>query len=419
MTKLKKGLKIVLINIIVLALLLELVSLAIYFFKRKTLFYTHKQRTAGQETIALNIDRQLTDKRFHPFFGYTYKPGQKKTNNYGFNCPHNYPLKREQENWYFIGIFGGSVADDFYRDGTERLTADLQRHPYFAEKEIIYLNYAAGGYKQPQQMQALTYFLAVGQELDLVINIDGFNEMVFCSNNNRLNVDIAMPSAQHFLPMRDLVDSQAVTGDKLISIWKIQRYKQAFDSNKKTMERTPFASVYLILSAYNKYLYKKYQGEILRFDGLIKPATPVDSIINVKYTRGTDDETLLMSKIASLWSRCSLIMSRSLSARKQPGRYFHFLQPNQYYSNKTFSGDEQRIALDQQSPYSFLVKKGYPFLLQAIENLQKNHVHAFSAAEVFDGLKETIYIDNCCHFNRQGNEKFADFIAGCILEKLK
>ena len=39
------------------------------------------------------------------------------------------------------------------------------------------LNFAADAVKQPQQLIYLNYFLGLGQKFDLVINIDGFNDV--------------------------------------------------------------------------------------------------------------------------------------------------------------------------------------------------------------------------------------------------
>ena len=44
---------------------------------------------------------------------------------------------------------------------------------------------AAGGYKQPQQFLALAYLLAQGTYFDLVINVDGFNELALPAFDNR------------------------------------------------------------------------------------------------------------------------------------------------------------------------------------------------------------------------------------------
>jgi hypothetical protein len=37
--------------------------------------------------------------------------------------------------------------------------------------------YALGGYKQPQQLAALSYLLSRGADHDVVVNLDGFNEL--------------------------------------------------------------------------------------------------------------------------------------------------------------------------------------------------------------------------------------------------
>ena len=97
------------------------------------------------------------------------------------------------------------------------------------------------------------------------------------------------------------------------------------------------------------------------------------------------------------------------------GRYFHFLQPNQYYAQKVFTATEQRDALDEGLAYGNLVKLGYPVFEKAVAALKQNNVNAFSAVGIFDKVKEEVFIDKCCHFNRMGNEIFADFMAECIL----
>lgn len=431
MKKLKNIFKLVIVNVIVFAVLLELIAAAVYFFKYKAFFYTHTNAPLeftigepGEPGIERKAEQltQLTDKRFHPFFGYTHQVGSSGTNNYGFYCPHDYPFKRQKSNQYIIGIFGGSVANGFYVDGVERLTARLKQHPLFADKEIIYLNYALGGYKQPQQLEALAYFLAVGQELDMALNIDGFNEIIFCFNNNRLNVDIAMPSAQHFLPMKDLMDSRTMTGAQLDAIANIQNYKKNLSGVIEKLKHTKSASLYLVYASYARFLYKQYRGELVRFDGLIKAAKPGEqnSIVNIKYSPEVGSEPALLAQVATLWYRSSFMMNSMMAGGLSAGgRYFHFLQPNQYYSGKIFTGKEQRDALGDGSVYADLVKKGYPVFEKVVNVLRRNGVKAFSAVGVFDKVRETVFIDQCCHFNRLGNEILADFMVDCILKEMK
>lgn len=424
MKNLKKTILLIAVNLVVFFVLLEIIGIVIYFINHKAFFYTDDNKSLQSQTtreaVEFRLDRetgQLTEKRFHPFFGYTHKAGAVGTNNYGFYCPYDYPLKKERADRYIIGIFGGSVANDFYVEGTERLTERLKSDPYFADREIVYLNYALGGYKQPQQVQVLTYFLSVGQEFDMVINIDGFNELVFCANNNRLNVDIGMPSAQHFLPMRDLVDRQAMSEKKLETIWQIRKYKNDFSRIDGKAARTKLASLHLLYTSYAKYLYKKYRREILRFDGMIEAAPPGDSIINIASIPRAAEDPVLLAQTASLWYRASVNMNSIVNGTG--GRYFHFLQPNQYYCRKEFTKEEKETAIDEGSAYNLLVTHGYPVLQKAVDALRNGNVNAFNASGIFDKVKETVFIDTCCHFNRLGNEIFADFIAESILENFR
>ncbi len=46
------------------------------------------------------------------------------------------------------------------------------------------VNLGVAGYKQPQQLLALTYFLSLGAEYDLIINLDGYNEIVLPITDN-------------------------------------------------------------------------------------------------------------------------------------------------------------------------------------------------------------------------------------------
>ena len=85
------------------------------------------------------------------------------------------------------------------------------------------------GYKQPQQALVLAYFLSIGQPFDLVINIDGLNEVALSPLNNQQNLDISMPSASHFIPLINLIDKGSLTPQRLESLAAIARYKSRVD----------------------------------------------------------------------------------------------------------------------------------------------------------------------------------------------
>jgi hypothetical protein len=99
------------------------------------------------------------------------------TNNFGFPSRYDYPFLKASNRQFIVGIFGGSVGAYFCRIGAPRFEADLRQNTFFRDRDIVTLCFSHEGYKQPQQLLVLAYFLSIGQTFDMVVNIDGFNEV--------------------------------------------------------------------------------------------------------------------------------------------------------------------------------------------------------------------------------------------------
>ena len=41
--------------------------------------------------------------------------------------------------------------------------------------------------------------------------------------------------------------------------------------------------------------------------------------------------------------------------------------------------------------------------------------HIFDATRVFDAEPSAVYVDDCCHFTKKGNELLADFVGKAVL----
>ena len=107
-------------------------------------------------------------------------------------------------------------------------------------------------------------------------------------------------------------------------------------------------------------------------------------------------------------------MNQLLSSRGI--NYFHFLQPDQYYSNRVFSSEEAAIALNDNHSFKQIVEKGYPVLITEFDTLKKNQVNFYNGIPIFDDEPGIVYIDGCCHYTQLGNDLLADFIGNSILE---
>jgi hypothetical protein len=355
----------------------------------------------------------------HPYLGFVYDERYKSklqfssveyaANNIGLLSPYDYPYRKKSNDQFIIGIFGGSVAMyyGFYELENHVLVDALKQLPYFRNKEIVVLPFASGSYKQPQQLLELSYFAALGQDFDLVINIDGFNETALSYINNQAGYDSTMPSVGTFRPLAQLANGSFSSNQLALTI-EILKLKDDLRTTQARLKSCRLAACYGLSWIEFRYFLRQYQKKSEEFDRLATSNRRVPPL----------DDAVVLEDMASVWANSELAMNQLLSARRVP--YFQFFQPNQYYpTGRKFSEAEQKIALDPASRYSPGVIKGYPRLIARIEDLKKAGVKVVDATNVFDETAEDVYVDSCCHYNRAGNEVFARFVAGQIVKSLE
>lgn len=429
---LKKGqeiLKITLINLVLLLVFLELGSLAWYFVKHKQFFYT-REKTQDKSALGINLEgvrlNQSIVERFHPFFGFIQKPSADfrpgfKVNNYGFISPYDYPLKKTKKNQFIIGVFGGSVASNYgvFEVQNKILPQYLKQLPGLKDKEFVILSFATGGYKQPQQLLILNYFLALGQEMDLVVNIDGFNEVALSNLNNKNQVDLAMPSIQHILPLTSLANNSLSTKAMKTTI-RIQENKDRINQGLSSLQNCFFAACDALTSVYVQNLVNNYKTDVIKFEKERTQQKKDDSgsVIYINTNKSVLQDSLAFEQMAQNWVKSSIFMHKVLSASNVP--YFHVLQPNQYYQTKRVFGEaEKQIAFNKDTPYAKSVQIGYPALFKKFPNLEKNNINLVNAVNVFDKTKDAVYVDSCCHYNQAGEVVFSNYVGRSILESLR
>ncbi|MCD8488962.1 MAG: hypothetical protein LRZ84_20015 [Desertifilum sp.] len=420
---LKLWLPVAAINLLLIAVLVEIVSLAFYGINQKQLFYTSPTRRASlipDEVAPQDIgDNEITQIRIHPFIGYLKKhiPVDKigyNINNFGFTTPYDYPFQRQNQEQFIIGIFGGSVAANLahYEQEKQVITKALQELPELANREIIVLPFARGGYKQTQTLMILTYFLALGQDFDLIVNVDGFNELAIASVNNQNRVAISMPNIQTLKPLIDL-GSNNLSVEAMRLTLQARSTQQKLAKTRQNISRCAFASCYTFNSLYYQYLQGKngqYQLQLANQTNASDPSEINDSIVFIDRTETVLPDAQLYKEVANLWYNSSLLMKGMASEKGI--RYFHFLQPNQYYpTQRVFSSEERKIAILDNHPYGQVVTQGYPLLIEKIDVLRLRQVNTFNAVNIFDSNPEMMYSDNCCHYTEAGNQAFAQYIA--------
>ncbi len=424
-------------NLLVFFALLELTGLVDYFAKTGELYYISRSQAELMPELH-RFDRHAEAFRLHPYFGFVVAPSALAAedraergiahNNHGFGSPHNYPYQPRSERQLVVGFFGGSVAAKLERfeRGREiigkRIAATFGR----SSSEVTILSFAQGGFKQPQQLLIYDYFRALGQRLDVVVNIDGFNEIALSARNVRAGVAIDMPSMDHLSALRQLAGGvfldQAESGYLEAMLSVRESYRKYSRTHVRTSSRDAwelsFASGFFVDRKMTKLHRNRFRSDLLAYQELNASRDEASWLyLNPRPASAADPSADGLTATVELWAQASSMM-HSMQSRNG-GAYLHFVQPNQYHPTQRLYGQRERaVAIDEQSPYAEPIRRGYPRLREEIVRLKATGVPVYDLSELFDDLEEEAYVDNCCHYTDAGQEALAKAIAEVVSSTL-
>jgi hypothetical protein len=268
---------------------------------------------------------------------------------------------------------------------------------------------AAGGYKQPQQLIVLAYLLSLGAEFDLLVNLDGFNEAALpLAENAPARVSPFFP--RKWLVRIDPLSDLALFGDVAagVSLRASRiRYAAIFSSPLLVHSFT----MNLVWEAIDHF----HQGRLADTEAAIarRQATAHSFAASGPRVDFSDEEAVIRAMV-DVWAAASLGMKALADANGI--RYFHFLQPNQYLpGSKPLSAAEVRLAYDVSHLYKRPVELVYPRLISAGGGLRDRGVRYRDLTAIFANNPSTLYVDACCHLNKEGSELIASEIAATIL----
>lgn len=410
--------------------LLEITAVAIY----PLLGFGRYSRSAIQQALKIPVeelakpDNEGPEPAFikthmlHPYLGFAMTPDNDAAPARGINEAGFMgvgPVIRKSPDRVNICLLGGSVAGQLYSASRETLKKALGEIGPFQGKEIIIVPLVVGGWKQPQQLLALTYFLSAGAEYDVVINLDGFNEVALPFGENVVNgVYPFYPRLWNVYASRFLDVEGTVQFAALVS-------KTAKRQNLRRTFGKPLLSFLNFSLILWKVLDRRLEADISEQTATMQQlASRSDSLTTTRnferagptfkeYSSPTD----LFAGLAKHWARSSLQMHHI--ATSSGARYFHFLQPNQYVANsKPFSRAEHTVAIHPLTNFAYRVgvETGYPMLVAEGKDLITKGVQFTDLTRIFAGNSAVIYQDICCHVNKVGSDLIAARIAATVAE---
>lgn len=392
---------------------IELGAVAILFLNGSSPPY-HRLRDR-QQAIAAQQDwvAVATEEVLHPYTGYSLNPDHLQyVNSYGFarmdeDIPHRGPDR------LVVGVTGGSVALELCRQGGETLKRKLQEA--FPGRSVVLNCMAVQGYRQPQQVMVLTYFQFLGAQFDVVINLDGFNEVALAPTEDplaltfdayprrwasRMNFGYEAPSAVKSASAR-------------AAVLRDGRHQFAVNCSRAPWKYSPT----ILLCWYLRN--DKYEADLRHISQEVQQAQE-DSVHRLPFVatgppNSGDDPDERLQHLVDQWHRGSVQLNRICAASGT--RYIHILQPNQYVPNSKpiLAGEEKFLT---ETTYGSLVVTGYPLLRESGERLaDEQGIQFVDGSMVFQDVSETLYCDACCHLNARGNELLAEFIAAEVVAR--
>ena len=370
---------------------------------------------AGREQAGLGMrDHAMS---IHPYFGYVYTPpkpgdppGRIAVNQDGF-LDDQPSVRKRAPGTVLVGIFGGSVAGQLGTFFSDRLRSELATKVHeFAGREIEFIKLGMPGYHQPQQVQQLTYILSQGGEFDLVLNLDGFNEVAVPAALNEpfgANPLFPMNWAMVALDVPDLEVRRHIGAATYLHEHR-REVAARFENSPRR------------LSVLGTLIWKLQDNRIAASRARHELALREFQAEEIPYfIRGPErwhqQPEGLVPACVRLWQRASLQMHAICEAAGI--RYVHMLQPNQYLpGSKRLTREEREKAFDPTGPYKPVVEEGYPLMRDAAAELVAAGVEFHDLSLLYENVGETVYADNCCHYNRRGNDLLCAAIAEAIAE---
>lgn len=309
----------------------------------------------------------------HPYFGFIRKDDAEVIESLKTN---------KDKNTFVILLLGGSVAEMFGRYAEFNFIDELKKNiPELRKFKVNFINLAIGGGRQPQQFFIFSYLL---ENVNLVINIDGFNETGNFPGSN-------------FLPPEYPTFWLNFFSDKKGNLFYLYSGKLCKNSYYFITELPVVFPVLARSQAY--YFFWRSVG-----NALVKLYYKMDELYLESYERGQKPERPkdeVLKERVDIWKKYN-VLSAEIAAKNNV-QYFDFVHPNQYFpGTKIFDKEEEKIAIDPDRR-DVAIKRTVLINDEAIKLRSKGYP-IFSLARIYEGIRDPIFKDPCCHVNELGNK---------------
>ena len=402
---------------------MELVSSGIYFmafgkpYSRSDI--KAARMVATDELKSIDKNAENTNGRLsqwdvpHPYLGFVYNKGDNFKDDpqmtaAGLRADIDPLVASRDSNNAIVAITGGSVSEQLYLLSHDLLRDRLQKIPAFHNKNIVLIMLGRSAYAQPQQAICVLYYLLQGGRLDILINLDGFNESYNAIKNH---YDKIYPAFPLYWKMFLMQPDSGPPKLGMVVLWQQFRYT--------LLQLTANTSFSVTISTFWRMIDAYTSQQILAKTYTLFASSKLPFFITGPRMMDNATNADLATFAAGFWERGSEQLA--LMAKANGFQYFHFLQPNQYDTgSKPLSREERRTTiLPADTAEASCVVNAYPTFRKIIPRLQAKGINAYDLTGIFKNHPETLYKDTCCHVNVKGSDIIANAIADKVVAGYK
>ncbi|MCE9594184.1 MAG: hypothetical protein K8S98_08320 [Planctomycetes bacterium] len=294
----------------------------------------------------------------------------------------------QRDDGFDVFVLGGSTATDFVGAGAETLAALLTNASGLSSGPVRVWGEGRSTFKEPQQANELAYALTFGVRPDLVIVIDGFNDVALAVENGWEGTHPLYPWAPRWVALAGSGMRDPKTLDRMLAL-RERRARTArlarFELASGVMNSALLGSLGL------RKLHALDREADAAFEELNAGLRAADATHAERGPDHATDHARILDAAVTAWSEGAFSMW-SL-CRDRGIAYLHVLEPT-LHDEGSKPATAEELAHGQVPPaWSEAVRLGYPRLREAGAALAERGVPFLDASRIFADVNEPLYYD--------------------------
>ncbi|MFT7664577.1 MAG: hypothetical protein ACI87A_002810, partial [Planctomycetota bacterium] len=283
----------------------------------------------------------------------------------------------------------------------------------FKGRKVHFVSQGFGSYKQPQQLNLANYLLSSGVVPDVIISLDGFNEVALSLQNGMAGMSPTYPSYSQWV---HLASNWGANPDQFLdALFEIREARRSSIDLAVSADRFGLLHSSLVGPLIvNRVLRgrRAFDTASKKYSKLLVDQKGFGPLAGPRYSKKPEH---VVEGAVNTWSESTRSLKAICDSR---GIFFmNVLQPTLHdKGSKVLTENEIRKG---EAHLSWVkgVALGYPKLRAEGRRLQSQGLHYLDASMTFLEVEQELYHDPC-HFNQSGYRFLGTLIGNALLAEL-